>query len=227
MRRGTMLELRRLLDVSLAGLALVGASPVLALASVAIRLDSPGPVLFAHTRVGRRKRPIRTLKLRTMVPNAEKMGPAITSAGDSRVTRVGAWLRRTKVDELPQLWNVVRGDMSLVGPRPEVARYVAMYPPEADALFDVRPGLTDLASVAFRDEESLLGRATDRERAYREVILPMKLSLSLEGLANRSLRHDLEILVRTAAAIVLGPDARVRAVLAEAERRIRELEPGA
>ncbi|MDX2091175.1 MAG: sugar transferase [Kofleriaceae bacterium] len=217
-------SLKRLLDVSIAGVALMGAVPLLAMASVAIKLESRGPVLFAHTRVGRGKRPIQTLKLRTMRPNAEHLGPAITAAGDPRITRVGRLLRKTKLDELPQLWNVLRGDMSLVGPRPEVARYVEIYPSHADALFEVRPGLTDLASVTFRDEETLLARANDRERAYREVILPMKLALSLEGLERTSVSYDLAMLVRTVLAIVAGPSPREQSLLEEAVRRIDTLE---
>ena len=116
--------MKRMFDVAVGGAFLVGATPVLALASLAIRLESPGPVLFRHTRIGRGGRPFQTLKLRTMVDGADEKGPAITAAGDARVTRVGRILRRSKLDELPQLWNVVRGDMSLVGPRPEVEQYV-------------------------------------------------------------------------------------------------------
>lgn len=216
--------LKRLFDVSVGGALLVGAAPVIALASLAIRLESPGPILFRHTRVGRGGRPFQTLKLRTMVHGAETRGPAITAAGDSRVTRVGRVLRRAKIDELPQLWNVLRGDMSLVGPRPEVARYVDLYPPEWRALLSVRPGLTDIASLTFRDEERLLGKARDRERAYREVILPMKSELALSGIANSSLTYDLKILARTFISVALGQTPDQRAILAEAERRIEQLD---
>lgn len=221
------LSLKRMLDLSVSGIALAGAAPLLVIASLAIKLESQGPVLFAHTRLGRRKQPIRTLKLRTMRPNSEHVGPAITAAGDPRITRVGRVLRKSKIDELPQLWNVLRGDMSIVGPRPEVARYVELYPPHADALFEVRPGLTDLASLTFRDEETLLARARDRERAYREVILPMKVALSLESLSRSSVRHDVSTIVRTALAIIMGPDPRERALLEEAARRIDALDGSA
>jgi lipopolysaccharide/colanic/teichoic acid biosynthesis glycosyltransferase len=209
------------LDVAIAGAALVVGAPLIALASAAIRLDSPGPVLFRQRRVGRDKRLIETLKLRTMV--ASTGGPQITAGGDPRITRVGQFLRRTKLDELPQLWNVLRGDMSLVGPRPEVPRYVETYRPEWQKLFSVRPGITDLASLTFRDEESLLAAARDRERAYREVIMPAKLALALEGVERSSLRHDLGIIARTALSIVRYRSRREQAILDEMRRQIETL----
>ena len=209
---------KRLLDVALAGTGLLLGAPVLAVASAAIKLESSGPVLFRQTRIGRDKRPIETLKLRTMKSNAD--GPQITAGDDRRITRVGRFLRRTKLDELPQLWNVLRGDMSLVGPRPEVPRYVEMYRPEWHKLLTVRPGITDLASLAFRDEESLLALARDRERAYREVIMPLKLGLALRGVEASSVAHDLGVIARTALSIVRHRD---HAVLAEARRRIAQL----
>ena len=218
------LSAKRVVDVVIASSALVMASPLLAMAAVAIRLDTKGPVIFRHARVGLGRRPIETLKLRTMVSGAERRGPSVTAAGDARVTRVGRWLRRTKIDELPQLWNVLRGDMSIVGPRPEVARYTDTYPPEWEDVFRVRPGLTDLASLTFRDEESLLATARDRELAYRSVILPMKIELALATIRNTSVRHDLAIVARTALSIVGGPDAQQQALLREAARRIAELE---
>jgi lipopolysaccharide/colanic/teichoic acid biosynthesis glycosyltransferase len=212
---------KRVLDVAIAGAALVVGAPLIALASAAIRLDSPGPVLFRQRRVGRDKRLIETLKLRTMV--ASTGGPQITAGGDPRITRVGQFLRRTKLDELPQLWNVLRGDMSLVGPRPEVPRYVETYRPEWQKLFSVRPGITDLASLTFRDEESLLAAARDRERAYREVIMPAKLALALEGVERSSLRHDLGIIARTALSIVRYRSRREQAILDEMRRQIETL----
>lgn len=210
---------KRVFDVAVAGLGLLASAPVLAFASVAIKLESPGPVLFEQVRTGRDERPIRTLKLRTMA--SATTGPQITAAGDPRITRVGRWLRKTKLDELPQLWNVLRGDMSLVGPRPEVPRYTAAYRPEWRRLLAVRPGITDIASLTFRDEESLLEDAHDRERAYREVIMPMKLDLALRGIAQSSLRDDLVVLTKTFLA-VLRP-TRQDAILVEARRRIADL----
>ena len=214
---------KRAFDVAVAGTALVVGAPLLALVSAAIRLDSPGPILFRQIRVGRDKRPIETLKLRTMVADADRAGPQITASGDARITRVGRFLRKTKLDELPQLWNVLRGDMSLVGPRPEVPRYVETYRPEWQKLFTVRPGITDPASLTFRDEESLLGLARDRERAYREVIMPMKLALALEGVERSSLRHDLGVIARTALSLVRYRSRRDEAILDEMRRQIATL----
>src|SRR5262249_17896216 len=156
-----------------------------------------GPVLFVQERVGRDGRSFGLLKIRTMVADATARGPGLTMAGDPRVTRVGAWLRRRKLDELPQLVNVVRGDMSLVGPRPELPRYVAGYSARERAVLRVRPGLTDPASLAFVDEAAVLARFDDPERAYVAVVLPRKLSLSLAYLERRTLRSDLGVLART------------------------------
>jgi lipopolysaccharide/colanic/teichoic acid biosynthesis glycosyltransferase len=215
--------LRRLVDVAVSSIALVISAPVLGALAAAVKLETSGPAFFVQTRVGRARRPIRVVKLRTMVANADRMGPAVTSARDSRVTRVGRLLRCTKLDEVPQLWNVLRGDMSLVGPRPEVPRYVEHYRPEWAPLLEVAPGLTDLASLTFRDEEALLGLSDDRERAYAEVVMPMKLDLALRGLQQRSLRHDLLVVVRTLTTVfaprVLDNDP----VLREARRRIERL----
>jgi lipopolysaccharide/colanic/teichoic acid biosynthesis glycosyltransferase len=214
---------RRVLDVTLAGAALAASAPLLAVVSAAIRLESPGPVLFRQIRVGRHRRAIETLKLRTMVVDAHRQGLQITAGHDPRVTGVGRFLRKTKLDELPQLWNVIRGDMSVVGPRPEVPKYVESYRPEWEKLFSVRPGLTDLASLAFRDEERMLAHARDHERAYREVIMPLKLGLAMEGVERSSLLHDLGIIVRTMIAIVRGQDARQDMIRAEVQRRIELL----
>ena len=193
---------KRLLDLALALPAVAASAPlVLALAAL-VRATSPGPAFYVQTRVGRGRRPLRLFKLRSMRVDADRQGPHVTAAGDPRITRVGAFLRRTKLDELPQLWNVIRGDMSLVGPRPEAERYVAQYRPEWLALLAVRPGITDLASLVFRDEEALLAGAHDRERAYVEAVLPAKLKLALEGVARSSWRFDLEILLRTVAVVV-------------------------
>jgi lipopolysaccharide/colanic/teichoic acid biosynthesis glycosyltransferase len=214
---------KRVFDVAIAGAALLAGAPLLAVASAAIKLESKGPVLFRQVRVGRNKRPIETLKLRTMVDGAHRGGPQITAGGDPRITRVGRLLRKTKLDELPQLWNVIRGDMSLVGPRPEVPRYVATYRPEWQRLFDVRPGITDLASLTFRAEEALLAMAQDRERAYREVIMPLKLALAVESVERSSLTHDVSVIAQTALSILRHHSPAQEAILAEARRRIEQL----
>ena len=158
-----------------------------------------------------------------MVVDAARLGPSITAAKDPRVTRVGAFLRKTKLDELPQLWNILRGDMSFVGPRPEVPRYVERYRPEWERVFDVPPGLTDLASLTFRNEEQLLALANDRERAYEEVLMPMKLDLALQTVERRSLAHDLAVMVSTVRAIVHPRDPDDDPILREARRRIEDL----
>jgi lipopolysaccharide/colanic/teichoic acid biosynthesis glycosyltransferase len=187
--------MKRLFDVVAAALALLAlALPLLALA-VAVRLGSRGPALFRQERVGRRGQTFRILKLRTMVDKVS--GPLVTAAGDARVTPLGRFLRRYKLDELPQLWNVLVGDMSFVGPRPEVPRFVAVYGLADRALLEVRPGITDPASLHLRNEEELLGRFADRERAYLEVLLPLKLDLQRDYLARRSFAGDLALILRT------------------------------
>ena len=214
---------KRILDVVLASTALVASAPLLAAAAAAIRLDSPGPALFRQTRIGRGRTPIQTLKLRTMTTSTGRAGSEITAHRDARVTRVGRWLRRSKLDELPQLWNVLRGDMSLVGPRPEVPRFVAEYRPEWEGLFEVRPGLTDLASIVFRDEEALLAGARDHERAYREAIMPVKLGIALDGVRSSSVRNDLAIMARTLLSVCGVRTDREEALLAEVRQRIDQL----
>lgn len=192
---------KRAFDIlsSAAGLALL--SPLLVVIAAAVKLDSPGPVLYRGRRMGRYGREFYIWKFRTMVTGADRAGPGITVADDSRVTRVGRLLRRTKLDELPQLVNVLRGEMSIVGPRPEDPRYVALYPPEQRAqILSVRPGVTSPASVRFRHEESALSGA-DWEAAYVQTIMPAKLAIDLEYVQNASLLRDVGLIVRTVAAM--------------------------
>jgi lipopolysaccharide/colanic/teichoic acid biosynthesis glycosyltransferase len=195
---------RRTIDVAVAGALLVAAAPLLAVLALVVRATSPGPALFVQERVGKDGRVFGLLKLRTMVADAPARGGALTTPGDPRVTRVGAWLRRWKLDELPQLANVVRGDMSLVGPRPEVPRYVAGYTARERAVLRVRPGITDPASLAYADEAAVLARFEDCERAYVEAVLPAKLALSLDYLERRTLRSDLGVLIRTLIRVARG-----------------------
>jgi len=192
---------KRLFDVlaSLAGLVIL--SPLFVLIAVAIKLDSPGPVFFRGRRVGRNGCLFDIYKFRSMVVDADRKGPGITTAGDPRITRVGNALRRTKLDELPQLINVVRGEMSLVGPRPEDTRYVALYTSEQRRVLSVRPGITSPASLRFRQEEDLL-RGEDWRRVYREQVVPAKLQIELDYLERASLWRDLGILVQTVLALV-------------------------
>ena len=189
---------RRVLDVVVSSALLLVLAPLLLLLALLVRLGSRGPVLFAQERVGRNGVAFRLLKLRTMVADAPDRGPALTIGDDPRITRVGRVLRRWKLDELPQLLNVLRGDMSLVGPRPEVPRYVAGYTAAERRVLAVRPGITDPASLEYRDEGAALVRYADPERAYVEHILPRKLALSLAYLEQRSIGRDLGVLARTA-----------------------------
>jgi len=189
---------KRAFDVAASAAGLVTLSPLMLGIAALVRLDSPGPALFSQERVGKDGRLFRILKFRTMVQDAPSRGPSVTRGGDSRVTRVGRFLRRTKLDELPQLINVLKGDMSLVGPRPEVPRYVAMYTPEQRRVLSVRPGITDWASLEYVNEEEVLARYEDLERGYVEEVMPKKLALNLKYVEERGLKTDCEILVRTA-----------------------------
>jgi lipopolysaccharide/colanic/teichoic acid biosynthesis glycosyltransferase len=190
--------LKRTLDLALASLALVLLAPPLLAAMLWVRIDSRGPVLFRQERVGRNGRLFRIHKLRTMHVDAPSSGPAITTHADARITRAGRWLRRYRVDELPQLIDVVLGDMSLVGPRPEVPRFVALYPPELRArVLAVRPGLTDPASLEFVDESELLAGSSNPERTYVETILPRKLQCQAEYVEQATWRSDLAVMART------------------------------
>lgn len=193
---------KRLFDVVVAGCGLVILAPVLLAIALWIRLDSPGPALFRQRRVGRHGRLFNIYKFRTMVIHPEH-GRQLTVAHDPRITRAGHILRRTKLDELPQLLNVLAGTMSLVGPRPEVPRYVDCYPPVArQTVLSVAPGITDLAAILYKDENDILGRAPDPEQAYIETILPVKLEYYQRYVRDRSFWLDLRILVRTLAAIL-------------------------
>ena len=187
---------KRLFDLVGATLALIVLSPLLLFAALRIKLDSPGPVFFRQQRVGRHGVLFRIHKFRTMVHGAPGLG--ITVGADPRITRVGAWLRRTRIDELPQFIDVLRGTMSLVGPRPEVPRYVAHYPPGLrERALAVRPGLTDPASLAFIDEAEQLACSADPERTYIEDLLPRKLQLAADYAERASLATDLALLWQT------------------------------
>jgi lipopolysaccharide/colanic/teichoic acid biosynthesis glycosyltransferase len=191
--------LKRCAEFMLSLAALLLLAPVGAAIAVAIRLDSGGPVFFRQERVGLRFRRFQVWKFRTM---RTADGPLVTVAGDSRITRVGKFLRARKLDELPQLWNVLRGDMSLVGPRPEVPEYVELFRERYAAVLTVRPGITDLASIRFRNEEDLLSRSSDPLREYAERILPVKLRLAEEYIGTRTMFRDISILFHTASAIL-------------------------
>lgn len=190
----------RLVDIIVSALLLVCLSPVLLAIAILVRLSSPGPVLYRHQRVGRAGRPFLLLKFRSMRVCAA--GPAITASGDARITRIGRLLRKWKLDELPQLLNVLRGEMSLVGPRPEVAEYVAHYTDEQREVLRVRPGITGAAQLEFRNEEDLLAGRDDVVEYYIASVMPQKLAIDLGYLERRTLATDLGVLVRTAWVIV-------------------------
>ena len=195
--------LKRAFDVASSAVGLVVLSPVFLVVAALIKAKDRGPVFFRQERVGRHGRPFRIHKFRTMrVANA---GALITSADDARITPVGAFLRRTKLDELPQLIDVLRGDMSFVGPRPEVPRYVALWGDAARAeILSVRPGISDPAAIAFRNEQDELAAADDPERHYVEVILPQKVAMYLDYVRTRSFVGDLRVIFGTLAEIARG-----------------------
>jgi lipopolysaccharide/colanic/teichoic acid biosynthesis glycosyltransferase len=193
--------LKRAFDIVVSAAALMILSPLLLVIALWIRATSPGPALYRALRIGRGGEPFRLYKFRSMVANADRNGPAITTSGDARITSIGRVLRRTKLDELPQLLNVLRGDMSLVGPRPEDPRYVALYTAQQLEILKLRPGITGLASVEFRHEEAIL-TGDDWETRYVEEVMPAKLALDLQYAQNPSVWADIVILWRTLLAVL-------------------------
>lgn len=192
---------KRAFDLCAAALGVLLLSPLMVAIALWIRLDSKGPVLFRQVRVGRYGVPFDILKFRTMSAQADPQR-LLTVGRDPRITRAGHFLRKYKLDELPQLFNVLTGTMSLVGPRPEVARYVACYPPrERELVLSVKPGVTDWASILYRDENTILGQASDPEQAYIDTILPTKLAYYVRYVHERSFWVDLRIIVRTLRAL--------------------------
>jgi lipopolysaccharide/colanic/teichoic acid biosynthesis glycosyltransferase len=189
--------LKRCFDIAVAVVGLALLSPLLVVVAVLVRFTSNGPVLFRQERIGRQFRPFCIYKFRTMVQDAPRQGGQITCDDDPRITWIGRILRKTKIDELPQLINVLVGDMSLVGPRPEVPRYVELFRGDYVEILEARPGITDLASIKYRDESEILGRAADPEKEYIERILPEKIRLAKEYVRNASLWLDLEIIAKT------------------------------
>lgn len=201
-KRKAALAAKRVFDVAASLVILTVTSPFFLLLALAVKLDSKGPVFYRQVRVGRYGRDFRIFKFRTMVQNADKIGLSLTVGDDPRITRVGRFIRRCRLDEFSQLLNVLGGSMSLVGPRPEVRRYVNAYAPEYMATLLVRPGITAPSSIAFKDEDKLLEASSDPEKAYVEQVLPPKMKLNLEYLKNISLWGDIKILFQTAAAVL-------------------------
>lgn len=189
--------LKRLFDIVASFIGIILLSPFLIIIAIFIKLGSNGPVFFKQERVGLKGKYFLILKYRTMIVDAEKYGKQITVGKDNRITAVGSFLRKYKLDELPQLINVLKGDMSLVGPRPEVPRYVKLYSKEQLKVLDVRPGITDLASLRYSDENELLGTVENPEEYYVNVIMKDKLDLNLEYIDKSNVFYDIVIILKT------------------------------
>ena len=194
--------MKRIFDVTASGLGLLLLSPLFLIVAIWIRLDSPGPVFYRQTRVGRYNKDFRLLKFRSMRIGSDKKGLITVGGRDPRVTRSGYWIRKYKLDELPQLINVFKGDMSLVGPRPEVRKYVDLYTPEQLHVLDVRPGITDMASIRYRNENELLEQAADPEQFYRDTVMQDKLRINLEYVSDHSFFKDIKIILMTFKAVI-------------------------
>lgn len=193
---------KRLFDIISAIIGLAVLSPVLLYIAWRIRTEDDGPVFYRGKRVGRKEKIFRIYKFRTMVVNAELMGPSSTSEDDPRITQIGRILRRYKLDELPQLINVLNGDMSIVGPRPQVKWAVDLFSPQELEILIVRPGITDMASIRFANEEEILKGSADPDKDYMEKIHPEKMRMSLEYVRNRSFAGDMMVIARTLGAIL-------------------------
>jgi lipopolysaccharide/colanic/teichoic acid biosynthesis glycosyltransferase len=189
--------MKRVFDIVFSFIGLFLLQPLFGITAIMIKVDSTGPVFFRQGRVGKNFRRFVIYKFRTMVVDAEKKGLRITSGGDHRVTRAGRILRKFKIDELPQLFNVLKGDMSFVGPRPEVEEYVKLYKEDYREILKRRPGITDVSSIIFREEEAVLKNQVDPEGYYKTVLLPEKIRLSKEYIENSSFLYDLKLILNT------------------------------
>lgn len=188
---------KRIFDIGASFFGLVILSPILLLIAIFIKIDSKGPVFFKQQRVGKNKKVFEIYKFRTMVTDAEKIGKQITIGNDSRITNVGKFIRKCKLDELPQLLNVLRGEMSLVGPRPEVPRYVDLYDEYQEQILLVKPGITDYASIEFRNENEILGGSINPEKTYISEVMPVKIDLNLKYIKKISLIEDVHLILKT------------------------------
>lgn len=193
----TQLALKRVFDLIVSLIGLVVLSPLLVVIALLVKADSKGPVFFRQTRVGQGGKEFQIWKFRTMIIDAEEKGLQITVGADSRITGVGHFLREYKLDELPQLINILVGEMSFVGPRPEVPRYVATYDERQRCILKVRPGITDLASIEYRDENDILAQSDCPERTYVEKIMPKKIELNMQYIENLSVAYDVRLIFRT------------------------------
>ncbi|WP_457562948.1 sugar transferase [Caminibacter pacificus] len=188
---------KRVFDIIFSSLGLIIFFPLMVLIAIAIKISSQGSIFFKQKRVGKNFKEFEIYKFRTMVENAEKNGPSVTVDGDERITKIGKFLRKTKLDELPQLFNVLKGDMSLVGPRPEVMKYVNEKKEDYKRILKIRPGITDYAAIEFRNEEEILKKYDDLEKAYIEIIQPKKIELYYKYLENMSFLEDIKIILKT------------------------------
>lgn len=195
--------MKRTFDIVASGLGLIILSPVFIILAVWIKADSRGPVFYRQVRVGRKNRDFRLFKFRSMRPDSDKLGLITVGGHDPRVTRSGYYIRKYKLDELPQLINVFIGDMSLVGPRPEVRKYVDMYTPEQMRVLSVRPGITSLASIRYRNENDILAAAADPDRAYLERVMPDKIAIDLEYVERATLWNDIKLIFSTFREIIV------------------------
>lgn len=195
--------MKRLFDIISSGLGLIVLSPLFAVLAVWIKTDSKGPVFYRQTRVGRNNKDFQLFKFRSMRPDSDKLGLITVGGHDPRVTRSGYYIRKYKLDEFPQLINVFKGDMSLVGPRPEVRKYVDMYTPEQMRVLSVRPGITSLASIRYRNENDILAAAEDPDRCYIEQVMPDKLAIDLEYVDRANLLNDIKLIFNTIKAVVI------------------------
>lgn len=202
-KRKIQLILKRLFDIVVSFIGLLILSPIFLIIAIVIKLNSKGPVFFRQVRVGKDGKEFRIFKFRTMVVDAEKKGMQITVDGDSRITKPGHFLRKSKMDELPQLINVLIGDMSFVGPRPEVPKYVAMYDENQISILKIRPGITDIASIEYRDENSLLGKSEDPEETYINEIMPRKIELNVKYIKKMSVIYDIGLIFKTIYKVII------------------------
>lgn len=194
--------MKRIFDIVMSGLGLICLSPLFLVLAVWIKSDSAGPVFYRQVRVGRGNKDFRLFKFRSMRPDSDKLGLITVGGHDPRVTRSGYYIRKYKLDEFPQLINVFVGDMSLVGPRPEVRKYVDLYTPEQLRVLNVRPGITSLASIRYRNENEILAKADDPDKAYVEQIMPDKIAIDLEYAENASLTNDIKLIFKTFGEII-------------------------
>lgn len=201
-KRKPSLVIKRIFDIvmSLIGLIILGIPMIII--GIIIKLSSEGPVFYKQVRVGKSNKDFKILKFRTMIVDADKKGMQITVGKDPRITGIGHFLRKTKIDELPQLINVLKGEMSFVGPRPEVRKYVEMYDNYQKNVLKIKPGITDLASIEYRDESTLLGQSANPEKTYIEEIMPTKLKLNLKYMQEFSFFYDIKLILKTLVKIV-------------------------